>query len=492
MADTTFSSGTVIASAWLNDANAAVYRAQSGTPGTTNRTLLNKLTEFISAKDFGAVGDGVTNDTAAIQAWITYCYNNNIAGFLPKGNYSVTSLTLAMTGNRLNQSLVLYGVGRYGSRITKSSGASALLTINSANIATTLSESNLYIGDIAFYGNAKSSPGIVLNCIAYYNLERLMINSFTTGLAVNSSLLGETKDCYIMSNNNGVICANIGPSGCNQNTFFGGSYSYNSVYAMDIGAGSGIYVENVDMEGNGTTLNTSTGAIYIRNTVDDEFGFSVIKFKNVWFEANFGRTFDVETTSGLLLNIEGSSFISPEAGLSLRVQGCRSLFAYGSIFVGTSSVVTVGSSVDKFSFINCFADALTDTSVTPTYIGSTTGTADLASGKPGSYTGTLTGCTTSPTGSISYVKQGKTVTLNMAVISATSNTTSATVTGMPVEIRPSAQRVLTMWTTDNGTEKVSRCVIETSGVITLGNGASGTFTNSGVKGVSSLTVSYEM
>lgn len=41
--------------------------------------------------DFGATGDGVTDDTAAIQACIDWAYNNNIAEiYVPAGNYKIS------------------------------------------------------------------------------------------------------------------------------------------------------------------------------------------------------------------------------------------------------------------------------------------------------------------------------------------------------------------------------------------------------------------
>jgi parallel beta-helix repeat protein len=70
---------------------------QSGT-GATNRTVQSKLRETVSVKDFGAVGDGVTDDTAAIQAAI----DSGVKQIhIPAGAYKITS-----------------GANAYGLRIT--------------------------------------------------------------------------------------------------------------------------------------------------------------------------------------------------------------------------------------------------------------------------------------------------------------------------------------------------------------------------------------
>jgi hypothetical protein len=63
---------------------------QGGT-GAVNRPIDEKLAESISVKDFGAIGDGSTNDTAAIQAAINYARDNGYQLVFPNGTYKITS-----------------------------------------------------------------------------------------------------------------------------------------------------------------------------------------------------------------------------------------------------------------------------------------------------------------------------------------------------------------------------------------------------------------
>jgi hypothetical protein len=108
------------------------------------------------------------------------------------------------------------------------------------------------------------------------------------------------------------------------------------------------------------------------------------------------------------------------------------------------------------------------------------------------YTGTLTGCTTSPTGSVVYSTNDDTVTLAIPAIAATSNTTAATITGMPADIRPSAAQSVIGITQDNGTSAPGKIIVETNGTLTLHvpNTVSPVFTNSGTKGIGASTVTY--
>jgi hypothetical protein len=57
--------------------------------GATTRTIQNKLRETVSVKDFGAVGDGVANDTVAVQAAIDSLGPDGGTVLFPPGEYRI-------------------------------------------------------------------------------------------------------------------------------------------------------------------------------------------------------------------------------------------------------------------------------------------------------------------------------------------------------------------------------------------------------------------
>jgi len=63
----------------------------TSTSSTTGRTLTNRFADAVNVKDFGAVGDGASDDTAAIQAAISTTASGARRVYFPKGVYRTTS-----------------------------------------------------------------------------------------------------------------------------------------------------------------------------------------------------------------------------------------------------------------------------------------------------------------------------------------------------------------------------------------------------------------
>jgi hypothetical protein len=77
----------------------------SGAPGAVNRTVQSKLSDIVSVKDFGALGDGNHDDSDAFQKAVN-AFNANSFGsiwgdgrlYIPKGRYKITKNIISKKG----------------------------------------------------------------------------------------------------------------------------------------------------------------------------------------------------------------------------------------------------------------------------------------------------------------------------------------------------------------------------------------------------------
>jgi len=115
-----------------------------GTP--TPRALLPKLMDFVSVKDYGAKGDGITDDTAALQRAI----NGSLQLYFPAGTYLVSS------------TLLMYASGMYwngqGYYTTKLQGTGSVASGSIPLVATqgSVGISRCTFSGIGFYGGSSA------------------------------------------------------------------------------------------------------------------------------------------------------------------------------------------------------------------------------------------------------------------------------------------------------------------------------------------------
>ena len=113
---------------------------QAGT-GAVQRTIESKLQDALSVKDFGAVGDEVADDTAAIQAAFDRAVQTGKAVYFPAGKYLVSQITVS-------KSVSFFGDGRTNTRIRSSDNTLNLFTYEMAFSAI----HPFFIRDLTFFG----------------------------------------------------------------------------------------------------------------------------------------------------------------------------------------------------------------------------------------------------------------------------------------------------------------------------------------------------
>jgi hypothetical protein len=81
--------------------------------GGVATTVEDKLAQTVSVKDFGAVGDGVTDDTAAIQACFDYAIANELPIVVGGGEYLITGTVLINKASTLITPTFVFGGGTF-------------------------------------------------------------------------------------------------------------------------------------------------------------------------------------------------------------------------------------------------------------------------------------------------------------------------------------------------------------------------------------------
>jgi hypothetical protein len=309
---------------------------QNGT-GAVTRTVESKLRDVVSVKDFGAVGDGVTDDTAAIQAavtkLITITNSQPATLYFPSGSYKVTNSIdfSASGGNRMEivggggsfeAVTILAAYQGHGASITNSRGVFYFS-------APTGSPSGTYSRGFAVSGfqfrrittTFRTPPALEMIGAAQSRLNNITIGSWS-GTAIR------------MDTPQNVRCINV-------TTFSGGkSFPYKDASAVTVTQ-------------SGTTL-TASGSVFSASDVNKWIGIwgtgsntyrrkakvaAFVSATEVTLDQSqtdatarrvlFGSPFASVTNGSATLTADGACFTSDDVGLYLWI---RSNVATNSVF----------------------------------------------------------------------------------------------------------------------------------------------------------------
>ena len=129
---------------------------QSGT-GAVQRTVENKLKDTVSVKDFGAVGDGVANDTVALKAAFDYAIPLGVPVCL-KGTYLITG-TIQPYDTRASGELHIICDGDVA--INVSASATSFHSVLYFH-TTAQNKASIVGGDLTINGSNKAGRGITI------------------------------------------------------------------------------------------------------------------------------------------------------------------------------------------------------------------------------------------------------------------------------------------------------------------------------------------
>jgi len=146
-----------VSSSFNTDASLVTYTPAGTGAVTTN--VQDKLRQYVSVKDFGAVGDGSTNDTTAFQTAINSVVTTGQMLYVPAGTYKITSPLVAngslkMSGDGVTSvlnctalSAGTYALAIQGSESTTNTTMTAYTSVNDATISVA-STTGFAVGDL--------------------------------------------------------------------------------------------------------------------------------------------------------------------------------------------------------------------------------------------------------------------------------------------------------------------------------------------------------
>lgn len=277
-----------------------------------SRAMLDSLVQsspFYDVKNYGATGDGTTDDTASIQAAI----NAAIAAgggvvWFPAGTFLSSDLSM-------DRNVSILGSGQLS--IVKAKAGTSSLFYYSTGFGF-----GGYIADITLNGDGEGVNGINIEGGLLLNIDNVQVNNFTgVGIKLRGVLIGTIQNTTIWFCDIGIDAdhgtTSEGDMPANLIRLVNSNIQHNSTWGVKWNTGDMLIVDGGDFEVNGTTGNSSTGAIYIKPYLVK----LALIVRDTWFEFNNGGAdiyIDAPSSGSSYSLISGCVFVD-DGGLTYGV-----------------------------------------------------------------------------------------------------------------------------------------------------------------------------
>ena len=298
-------------------AAASSYTVPGG-PGAVPRSVAARLSDVVSVKDFGAVGNGIVDDTEAIQACIDFVFLAGGTVYFPAGKYRTTAeLYLDVRGVTgapdSNQRRVNFrGAGKGNTVIKPNVDSIIALHIQGDNPLTSASHAYITLSDLAFGGNSptpRTTTGLKLEDLAYLTVSDVTFNNMNVDMVLKGCLASTFQNVVFNESVVGVS-ADASASGPHSNLWLGCEFRALTLRGYDgYTSVSGATFINCRFEACGDVSNATSGAF--RQNTSGSAGEHGATFIGCYFEGNSGG-YDIQfneiAATRVQLNVGGCCF----------------------------------------------------------------------------------------------------------------------------------------------------------------------------------------
>lgn len=239
---------------------------------------------MLDIKDFGAVGDGIHDDTDALQDAVNAAYTDNEYLYISPGNYAVENDTIMPfdSSNAFNRGNYIYGAGMLRSNIIAQAPNIAIFKYTQPALNKFMMGG--MISGLSLSGNGQAGcTGISAQALFSHQFQGLYIDGFKYGVElVNKANPGDSDASnHIALDNSRIV-------NCSQWGFYSNLRSGNNENSF-------LSFRNSTIEGCGTTAGAVGGGMYWRG--------QMMQFDNSAFVLNKNRGLYIEGGAGLGSNV---------------------------------------------------------------------------------------------------------------------------------------------------------------------------------------------
>lgn len=318
---------------------------------SANRTMAEKFGDVVSVKDYGATGDGVTDDTTAIQAAIA---SGHKTIYFPIGTYLLSSAislpsTTNLCGENKNVSIIKCATNVHAYTYITCEGNNTIANLAIGN-TTTVAGTGIDIS-----GGTYVFTGHVL-------LSNVGVNGFAIGVNVNSAFDISLENCSITGNTIGLNATPPTNGGDNgyinalyiSKCYFHLSGTYDVYFKASVRISNAAFTDTIFDPG------ASIASVYLHTVYP-------ITFDNCYFESSATDALNCTITVGSFNNCyfpQADVVTCTSADNQLDFNNCRSLTVYAAsvqnnIQISNTSGATVTSTTGtKLNYINSIVNGV--------------------------------------------------------------------------------------------------------------------------------------